>query len=374
MCGSASYSKLPELIEQIEAGNRRVLGLDTDTEETFETEFTRRDNPFRAYLTIIEGCDKACTYCVVPFTRGPERSRASHSVLEEVRQLADWGYSEVQLLGQTVNSYRDPAPRAMTFAQLLSAIAQVPGIRRVRFTTSHPNDFGRDIIDAMDAHPEICNHIHLPVQSGSSKVLRDMRRTYTREEYVAKIEMIRSARRPISITSDLIVGFPTETEADFEQTISLLDIAQYDGAFSFKFSPRPNTAAQELPDAVPEPEKDRRLQVLNEKLRHIQLTRNQARVGHTFEVLVDNRSARAAHWSGRTSSHITVNFNSQREDLLGSHVNVRITKATPNSLVGELVEAEGETEKSKLDIRQRIIPPSASESTSAPAPLPTSSS
>ncbi len=336
VCGSASYRKLPELLAQIETGQRRVMGLDTDTEETFETELTRRDNPFRAYLTIIEGCDKACSYCVVPFTRGPERSRSSESILDEVRRLADWGYSEVQLLGQTVNSYRDPTPRGMTFAQLLSAVAQVSGIRRVRFTTSHPNDFGRDIVDALDAHPQLCEHIHLPVQSGSTRVLRSMKRTYTREEYIEKIELIRSARRPLSITSDLIVGFPTESEGDFEQTLSLLDIAQYDGAFSFKFSPRPNTPARGMPDCVPEEEKDRRLKVLNEKLRQIQLRRNQLLVGQVVEVLVDNRSNREGQWSGRTASHKTVNFSAAgRDQLLGEYVQVRISKATPNSLVGE---------------------------------------
>src|ERR1700719_1820519 len=229
VCGSASYRNLPNLIEQVESGGRRVTGLDLDTDETFETEITRRDNPFRAYLTIIEGCDKACSYCVVPFTRGPERSRASASVVEEVRRLADGGYSEIQLLGQTVNSYRDPSPKGKTFAELLMAVAAVPGIRRVRFTTSHPRDFGHDIVEAIDAVPELCDHVHLPVQSGSTRILRAMLRTYTREEYLEKIAIIRSARRPISVTSDIIGGFPGETEADMEQTLSLLDAAQYDG-------------------------------------------------------------------------------------------------------------------------------------------------
>jgi len=160
VCGSASYSKLPDLIHELETGNRRVMGLDTDTDATFETEITRRDNPFRAYLTIIEGCDKACSYCVVPFTRGPERSRASASVLKEVRRLADAGYSEIQLLGQTVNSYRDPSSKRISFAELLVSVAAVPGIRRVRFTTSHPRDFGRDIVEAIDAVPELCDHVH----------------------------------------------------------------------------------------------------------------------------------------------------------------------------------------------------------------------
>src|SRR4029077_1189250 len=197
VCGSASYRRLPELLARVEAGEQRVTGLDNDTDETFETEMPRRDNPWRAYLTIIEGCDKACAYCVVPFTRGPERSRASDSVLREVRELVDLGYSEVQLLGQTVNSSADPSARKMRFSDLLLAVADVPGIRRVRFTTSHPRDFGADIVAAIESQPNVCNHVHLPVQSGSTKVLREMVRTYTRAEYLEKIAMLHEAKRPI---------------------------------------------------------------------------------------------------------------------------------------------------------------------------------
>jgi tRNA-2-methylthio-N6-dimethylallyladenosine synthase len=335
VCGSASYTRLPLLLAQLEAGDSRVTGLSLDTDETFETEVTRRDNPFRAYLTIIEGCDKRCSFCVVPNTRGPERSRASASVLDEVRRLADAGYTEVQLLGQTVNSYRDPSPRAMSFTDLLVAVGQVPGIRRVRFTTSHPRDFGPDIVSAIDAYPQLCDHVHLPVQSGSTRVLRAMQRTYTREEYLAKIELLRRARRPISITTDIIVGFPGETEADFEETLSLLDLAQYDGAFSFKYSPRPNTPAEHWPDQIPEEEKGRRLAILQERQRQIQTARNEALAGQTFEVLVDTRSARGNQWAGRTTSNRVVNFASPRENLLGQYVRVRITRAGPNSLVGE---------------------------------------
>ena len=337
VCGSASYSKLPDLISELEAGNRRVMGLDTDTDETFETEFTRRDNPFRAYLTIIEGCDKACSYCVVPYTRGPERSRASASVLAEVQRLADAGYSEIQLLGQTVNSYKDPSPKRMTFAELLVAVAAVPGIRRVRFTTSHPRDFGRDIVEAIDSVPEICNHVHLPVQSGSTRILREMLRTYTREEYLEKIAMIREARRPISITSDIIVGFPGETEKDVEETISLLDAVQYDGIFAFQYSPRPNTAAQHMPGAISEEEKGRRLARVMDYQREIQLARNESLVGKTFEVLVDGESRRAGQWSGRCSSNRVLNFTSPRTGLLGEYVQVQVSRAGPNSLVGEHV-------------------------------------
>src|SRR5208283_1932012 len=166
VCGSASYRKLPGLLAELELGNRHVAALETDTGETFETEFTRRDNPIRAYITIIEGCDKSCAYCVVPFTRGPERSRTSESVMAEARRLAADGYTEIQLLGQNVNSYRDPSPAGWDFATLLARTGEIPGIRRVRYTTSHPRDFTKAIVDAMDANPVICNHVHLPVQSG----------------------------------------------------------------------------------------------------------------------------------------------------------------------------------------------------------------
>jgi tRNA-2-methylthio-N6-dimethylallyladenosine synthase len=337
VCGSASYRKLPQLIAELEAGNRRVTGLDTDTDETFETEITRRDNPFRAYLTIIEGCDKACSYCVVPFTRGPERSRASASILEEVRQLAEAGYSEVQLLGQTVNSYADPSARKMRFSELLAEVAEVRGIRRVRFTTSHPRDFGKDIVEVIEMHPTICDHVHLPVQSGSTAVLRAMARTYTREEYLEKIALIKAARRPISITTDMIVGFPGETEKDFEETLSLLDEVQYDGVFAFKYSPRPNTPSLKMADAIPEEKKGRRLAILMDRQREIQRVRNERTVGETFEVLVDGKSRRENQWSGHTSSNRVLNFTSPEQELLGDYVQVKVVSAMPNSLMGEMV-------------------------------------
>ena len=181
--------RLPEMLVQLEAGNRRVTGLSLDTDETFDTPFTRRDNPHRAYITIIEGCDKSCAYCVVPFTRGPERSRTSESVMAEARRLAESGYTEIQLLGQNVNSYRDPSPAGWDFATLLARTGEIPGIRRVRYTTSHPRDFTKAIVDAMDANPVLCNHVHLPVQSGSSRVLASMQRLYTRDQYMQRIAL-----------------------------------------------------------------------------------------------------------------------------------------------------------------------------------------
>ncbi|HUL15023.1 MAG TPA: tRNA (N6-isopentenyl adenosine(37)-C2)-methylthiotransferase MiaB [Terriglobales bacterium] len=337
VCGSASYRKLPELLAQLENGNRRVTGLDTDTDETFETEMTRRDNPWRAYLTIIEGCDKACTYCVVPHTRGPERSRASDSVLRELRQLADLGYSEVQFLGQTVNSYADPSPRKMRFSELLLAAAELPGIRRVRFTTSHPKDFTPDIVEAIEANETVCNHVHLPVQCGSTKVLRAMQRTYSRAEYLEKIAMIREAKRPIAITSDIIVGFPGETQKDFEETLSLLDEVKYEGIFSFKYSPRPNTPAQAMTDAIPEEEKGRRLAELQAKQRDIQTAGNEKLIGKIFEVMVEGKSRRENQWAGHTSCHRVMNLTSSHNGLLGKYIRVKVLAAGPNSLAGEHV-------------------------------------
>src|ERR1700723_3970912 len=241
VAGSASYAKLPEMLVQLETGNRRVTGLSLDNDQAFETPFTKRDNPHRPYITIIECCDKSCAYCVVPFTRGPERSRTSASVIAESGQLAQMGYSEIQLLGQNVNSYRDPSPAGWDFATLLDRVGRVPGIKRVRFTTSHPRDFVRPIIDAIDANPNLCNHVHLPVQSGSTRVLDAMQRLYTLDQYMERIEWMKSARRPIAITTDIIVGFPGETEQDFELTLDLLREVEYDSIFGFKYSRRPNT-------------------------------------------------------------------------------------------------------------------------------------
>jgi tRNA-2-methylthio-N6-dimethylallyladenosine synthase len=337
--GSASYAKLPELLVQIEQGGRRVTGLEFDAEDAFETPMTRRDNPYKAYITIIEGCDKSCAYCVVPFTRGPERSRTADSVLEEARALAEKGYSEIMLLGQNVNSYRDPSPRGWNFAQLLRAVGEVDGIRRVRFTTSHPRDFGKDIVEAIDAGPALCNHVHLPVQSGSTNVLAGMQRQYTREEYLRRIDWMQNARREIAITTDIIVGFPGETEKDFEETLTLLDRAQYDAMFSFKYSKRPNTPALRLEDHMAEEEKGRRLTILQEKQRQIQIRRNAAYVGRREEVLVEGFNKATGQWIGRTAQNKTLNFIAPGVEraLAGEYRDVLVTRAGPNSLAGELI-------------------------------------
>jgi tRNA-2-methylthio-N6-dimethylallyladenosine synthase len=342
VAGSASYNQLPQMLVQLENGNRRVTGLSLDTDEPFDTPFTRRDNPHRAYITIIEGCDKSCAYCVVPFTRGPERSRTSESVLAEARKIAESGHTEIQLLGQNVNSYRDPSPRGWDFAQLLRAVGEVDGIRRVRFTTSHPRDFVKDIVDAIDERPELCNHVHLPVQSGSTDVLGRMRRLYTRDDYMRRIDWMKSARRDIAITTDIIVGFPGETEKEFEETLRLLDEVEYDAIFSFKYSPRPNTPAIQMEDPLSDEEKSRRLTIVQERQRAIQIRNNSRLIGAVEECLVEGYNQATGQWIGRTTQHRTLNFThtaisrpSPEGTLLGRYLPVRVTRSSPNSLAGD---------------------------------------
>ena len=341
VAGSASYAKLPQMLLQLEAGDKRVTGLTFDEEEAFETPFTRRDNPHRAYITIIEGCDKSCAYCVVPFTRGPERSRTSAGVMAEARGLAEQGYTEIQLLGQNVNSYRDPSPAGWDFAELLARVGEIPGIRRVRFTTSHPRDFVKGIIDAIDRNPALCNHVHLPVQSGSTRVLSAMQRQYTRDDYMRRIEWMKNARRPIAITTDIIIGFPGETEQEFEETLRLCEEVEYSSLFIFKYSPRPNTPAKDMVDAIPEEEKTRRFMILQEMQRAIQIRRNSAYLGTWEEVHVEGRNVALGQWIGRTSQNHTLNFThpETEEPLVGTYLPVRVTRAGPHSLVGEAYRA-----------------------------------
>ena len=370
VAGSASYRNLPSMLRQLEAaqlegaqlekvrlesailesgksGSRkpeaetlvRITGLDDrETDACFETEFTARTNPHRGYITIIEGCDKFCAYCVVPYTRGKERSRTSQSVLAEARQMADLGYTEIQLLGQNVNSYKDPAGK-QTFAELLSAVGEVTGIRRVRFTTSHPRDFGRDIIHAIDAVPTLCDHVHLPVQSGSTRVLDAMQRLYTRDQYLERIAWMQAAKREISITTDVIVGFPGETESDFAETLGLLEEVGFDAVFAFKYSPRPNTPSLKLDDAIPDEEKARRLEALMAKQREIQTRSYKRYIGTNCEVMVEGRNEARVQWMGRTTHNKTLNFTAPAtaNPKPGTYAPILVTSSFPNSLLGELV-------------------------------------
>ena len=340
VAGSASYRNLPQMLQRLESGENRITGLDDrQTDETFDTEFTARSNPHRGYITIIEGCDKFCSYCVVPYTRGKERSRTSSSVLVEARRMADAGYTDIQLLGQNVNSYRDPSGQ-LTFAELLGTIGQLAGIRRVRFTTSHPRDFTQDIVDIIDAVPQVCDHVHLPVQSGSSAVLKAMQRQYTREWYLERIAWMKAARREISMSSDIIVGFPGETEADFQQTLSLLDEVGYDAVYAFQYSPRPNTPAIGMSETVSIEEKAERLQRLMDRQRDLQRLSYARHLGQTMDVMVEGYNRQRGQVTGRSSQNKTVNFSVSQPILpaLGSYQTVRITQTFPNSLVGEAVQ------------------------------------
>ena len=339
VAGSASYRNLPGMLERLERGETRITGLDDkNTTETFETPFVARTNQHRGYITIIEGCDKFCAYCVVPYTRGNERSRTSDSVLEEARRMANAGYTEIQFLGQNVNSYRDPT-RKKTFAELLVAVGELNGIRRVRFTTSHPRDFTKDIVEAIDATETLCDHVHLPVQSGSSAVLKAMNREYTRDWYLERIAWIKAAKRDISITSDIIVGFPGETEDDLMQTASLLDAVQYDAIFAFKYSPRPNTPAVSMADSIPEDAKVARLKVLLDRQRDIQRVSYERHLGEVMDVMVESHNSQRVQVVGRSSQNKTVNFttNALIMPALGSYQRVRVTQTFPNSLLAEAV-------------------------------------
>lgn len=364
VAGSASYPRLPELIAALEAGGARITGLGEAGDQAFETDLTRRDHPFRAYVTIIEGCDKHCAYCVVPYTRGKERSRASASVLREVAQLVSLGYTEVQLLGQNVDSYRDPSPAGLDFAGLLAAVGEIQGLRRVRYTTSHPRDFTPAIVAAMGRNPVLCDHVHLPVQSGSDAVLERMRRGYTRAQYLERIAAIRACLRPLAVTTDIIVGFPGESDADFERTLELMREVRYAGAFIFKYSPRPHTEAGVWEDSIPDAVKTERLMILQRRQQELQLEDNQAWVGQTLEVMVESFHPKLGQWAGRASSNRVVNFGAGTptaspapaaglnilgqglgtaprgtEGALspGEYCRVRIEKAGANSLVGRQV-------------------------------------
>ena len=337
--GSASYRKLPEMLSRLEAGESRITGLDDrQTDQTFETEFTSRQNPYRGYITIIEGCDKFCSYCVVPYTRGKERSRSSSSVLGEARRIADLGYTEIQLLGQNVNSYRDPEGK-LSFAELLAAVGQVAGIRRVRFTTSHPRHFTRDIVEAIDAYPTLCDHVHLPVQSGSARILKAMAREYTPDWYLERIGWIKASRRQISLSTDIIVGFPGETADDFIQTMDLLAEVEYYCVFGFKYSARPNTPALVMIDSIPEAEKAQRLQVLLDRQREIQRVNYAKHLREVLEVMVEGVNPARGQVTGRSSQNKPVNFTTSQviAPAPGTYLQVRITATHPNSLVGEAV-------------------------------------
>ena len=328
---------IPGLVQRAGTESTPVVDLRMDDEtESPEIPHVARNSPWQAGVTISEGCSRACSFCVVPFTRGRERNRPAGAIIREVEELAARNYVEVLLLGQTVNSYRDPES-GLSFAGLLRRLAGIPGLTRIRFTSPHPGDFTAELLEVMVSCPQVCNQIHLPVQSGSNAILRSMRRGYTRERYLETIRRIKAAPRPIAISTDLIVGFPGESEADFRDTLTLLDEVQFDSAFSFKYSPRPNTKALELPGEVSEQEKGRRLMILQEQQRVIQYNKNAAYQGRVVDVLVDGRPKSRFSLAGRTTENKIVNFDGP-DSLMGRIVPVLIGGFSANSLKGIRVE------------------------------------
>ena len=338
--GTQSVKRLPLLvtraIDSPSSARRPLIDLEPMEDVSFPLGVARRSDPLKAYVTIIEGCNEFCSFCVVPYTRGHERMRPVADILAEARQAVDAGARELQLLGQIVNHYQAPDDPACDFAALLERLDGIQGLARIRFASPHPRHVTPRMIAAMRGLPKVCRHLHLPVQSGSSRVLAAMRRRHTREHYLELVASLRDAMPDIALSTDMIVGFPGEADEDFDETLSLTAAVRYHSMFSFKYSPRPNTLAlRRMPDDVPEEEKTRRIVALQELQRGIQGEIFACAVGRVEEVLVDSRSRRRA-WelSGRTGGNTVVNL-SGAPALMGRLVPVRITAANPNSLKGE---------------------------------------
>ena len=346
--GTQNIKRLPMLLEQAQAarptttgaGTRTLVDIDPLDDVSFPLGVARRADPAKAYVTIIEGCNEFCAFCVVPYTRGHERMRPASAIVAEARQAIGEGAIEIQLLGQIVNHYQAPDDPSCDFAALLERLNEIEGLRRIRFASPHPRHVTSRMIRAMRDLPKVCRHLHLPVQSGSTRVLVAMRRRHTREEYLELVANLRDAMPDIALSTDMIVGFPGETDADFDETLSLTSAVRYHSMFSFKYSPRPNTLAlKRLPDDVTDEEKTRRIVALQTLQRDIQGELYRRAIGREEQVLVESRSRRR-DWelSGRTSGNTVVNFAGD-PDWIGRLVTVRVTDANPNSLRAQAVQA-----------------------------------
>ena len=346
--GTQRLKMLPTLVEQAARAPFASVDISPMDDVSFPFGIARRTDPVRAYVTIIEGCNDCCAFCVVPYTRGHERMRAKADILADVAEAAATGHPEVQLLGQIVNHYQTPDDPSCDFAQLLAEVSEIPGVERIRFASPHPRHTGARLIEAMRDLPKVCRHMHLPVQSGSTPVLQAMRRRHTREEYLDLVGRIRQAIPDVALSTDMIVGFPGETAADFDQTLSLVEAVQYHSMFSFKYSVRPNTlASKRMPDDVAEAEKTRRIVALQTLQREIQTRLHDRAVGTTVEVLVDAASRRRdGEVSGRTAGNTVVSFpvpepGSDPATWVGRTVPVVIRRAGPHTLWGEASPARG---------------------------------
>ena len=333
--GPDEYRNLPDYLESAFNGAKAV-GVRLSKTETYDDIVPYREDGLSAWISVMRGCDKFCTYCVVPFTRGRERSRSLNSVVNEVRQLSERGFKEVTLLGQNVNSYND---NGNDFADLLKAVSEVDKNMRVRFTTSHPQDLSDKLLETIAANENICKYIHLPVQSGSNRILELMNRTYTIEHYLGIIERARKLMPQVAFSTDIIAGFPTETEEEHKMTLDVMRQVRYDGAFMFKYSPREGTKAYRMKDDVPEEVKTRRLNEIIELQQKISTEINRGLIGETEIVLVEGYSRKSnADFSGRSDTNKIVVFPVKEGIERGDYVKVKITDATSATLKGEFVE------------------------------------
>jgi tRNA-2-methylthio-N6-dimethylallyladenosine synthase len=360
--GPDEYRKLPALVEAAANGSKG-LAVRLSRVENYDDIVPLRTDGISAWISVMRGCDKFCSFCVVPFTRGRERSRSVQSVVREVEELSTRGFKEVTLLGQNVNSYRDGD---RDFADLLAGVAAVDSSIRVRFTTSHPQDMSDKLIATISRHNNVCNYIHLPVQSGSDRVLELMNRTYTRGHYLSLVRKIRSAIPNVSLSTDIIAGFPTETEDDHRTTLSLLEEVKYNGAFMFKYSPREHTPAYNMYDDVPDEVKVRRLNEIIEVQQRISQENNQKLIGQTFEVLIEGESKRSCDdWIGRTDTNKVVVFPRTGGEV-GDYVQVKILSTTSATLFGEIASGQRETALFGQSERSgELVSVSASENSSS---------
>jgi tRNA-2-methylthio-N6-dimethylallyladenosine synthase len=339
--GPQTLHRLPELLEKAKKGEKRIVDISFPEIEKFDALPEPRAEGPKAFVSVMEGCSKYCTFCVVPYTRGEEISRSVQSVINEITSLAEQGVREVNLLGQNVNAFRGEMEdgEIADFALLLHFVAAVEGIDRIRFTTSHPIEFTDELVDAFDAIPELVSHLHLPVQSGSDTVLSMMKRGHTRAEYIATMNKVKAVRPGISLSSDFIIGFPGETDEDFEQTMELIEEIGFDFSYSFIYSARPGTPASDLPDDTPEEVKKLRLKRLQMCLDEMTKAISQSMVDSIQTVLVEGVSKKnQLQVTGRTENNRVVNFIGHPR-LAGQFVDVLITEALPNSLRGRVVES-----------------------------------
>ena len=337
MFSSFNMHQLPELINQAQAGYKAIAILDEPPEDEDKVwEFpVERDNKYCAYVTIIKGCDKKCTYCVVPKTRGRERSRSLQSILDEVKKLVDDGVREIHLLGQNVTAWGKDLEKPIPFSELLYQVSKIEGVERIRFTTGHPKDLTDDIIEAMADIPQVCNALHLPFQAGSNRILALMDRGYTKEFYLEKIEKIKEKVKDIALSTDVIVGFPTETEEDFEHTLDVLEKVKFEQVFSFKFSPRPGTPAAQMDGQVPDEVKTERMRRLLELQKKIIGELAKRYEGTVQEVLIEEE--KNGELIGRTTTNKWATVKGDKS-LLGKIVKIKVLKSSPFNLEGEILE------------------------------------